>query len=131
MDLNKAIQSKQLERKERINSSFTNHDEVLEKGKKMPIGTISNGYKKVAEDKWVSVSVSHSNTHDKSSPPSDDSVHALESKIGLFEKQNITGYKEWHKLETNPQFKTKHFDVQRVQAFKKYKENLKKYVNSK
>lgn len=32
--------------------SFTN----IEKGKKMPIGTISNGYKKIAEGKWQKVS---------------------------------------------------------------------------
>lgn len=36
--------------------SFINTSETLEKGKKMPIGTITNGYKKVAEGKWQKVS---------------------------------------------------------------------------
>lgn len=36
-----------------VEKSFLNND--LEKGKKMPIGTVSNGYKKMAEGKWVPV----------------------------------------------------------------------------
>jgi len=38
--------------------SFTN----IEKGKKLPIGTISNGYKKIAEGKWQKVSDNHNMT---------------------------------------------------------------------
>lgn len=49
--------------KAQIVGSFNNADDLIEKGgAKMPIGTISNGYKKVAEGKWQKVS-KHGMTH--------------------------------------------------------------------
>lgn len=44
--------------KANILGSFHNTEDILEKsGKKMPIGTTSNGYKKVGEGRWQKVSV--------------------------------------------------------------------------
>lgn len=55
----------------------------------------------------------------------------LESHIGVLEKQDVKGYKEFRELKDNSQFSGKEFDVRRVQAFKTYRENLRKYVSSK
>lgn len=55
----------------------------LEKGKKMPIGTISNGYKKLAEGKWVKSS-------DKDSPnaPTRKESKPIDKKISSKENLN-------------------------------------------
>ena len=48
--------------KANILGSYNNADQLIEKGgQKMPIGTIHNGYKKVADGKWQKVS-EHKNT---------------------------------------------------------------------
>lgn len=52
------IQEYQKQQRDRIAKSFSNDAfdiDLIEKGKKMPIGTVSGGYKKVAEGKWIPV----------------------------------------------------------------------------
>ncbi len=50
--------------------------EVMEKGKKFPIGTVHNGYKKVAEGRWDPVKEGGSKTG-KPAPVSDEHKHAM------------------------------------------------------
>jgi len=88
--------------------------------------------KKVVADKngvrrtvWVRTDASDNVVKDKKTEPT---VKELEAKISILERQNIPGYKEWHELKTDERFAGKNYDIHRVQAFKKYKENLQKYI---
>lgn len=66
----------------------------LEKGKKMPVGTVSNGRKKVAEGKWVDVkkegtkgsSSKDDKKKDKIRDEKDDTGHSGASKEAMKEK---------------------------------------------
>lgn len=51
---NKGKKKKKLSKSEAM-ETLTESREDLEKGKKVPVGTVSNGRKKVAEGKWVTV----------------------------------------------------------------------------
>lgn len=71
--------------KAQIVGSFSNADDLIEKGgAKMPIGTISNGYKKVAEGKWQKVS-KHGMTKKEHN---DKASEANKKLLGLKGKEN-------------------------------------------
>lgn len=69
-----------------IVKGFVEMDINLEKGKKMPIGTVSHGYKKVSEGKWEKVK----NKEDKFKKPSSSKVNdildSIENREGNYKK---------------------------------------------
>ena len=112
-------------------------DNLIEKGKALPIGTIKkrgdNNFIKTANGwKYHSrASKGSSGQGGSQEVKKESSVKELEKQIGMLERQDVKGYSDWHTLNTDKQFASKQFDVQRVQAFKKYKANLKLYVDKK
>jgi len=85
-DLHKRIQEKKELIKAKITDSVTNQDEILEKGKSMPIGTISHGRKKIAEGKWVEVSKEGKtkHEHEQAASISEEKAKQLNSKQAPF-----------------------------------------------
>lgn len=76
--------------------SFTN----IEKGKKFPIGTISNGYKKIAEGKWKKVS-EHGLTKKEHQEKAELHSKAMNSKLdkkafGRVRKEDVQEYMKKH-----------------------------------
>lgn len=75
----------ELQRRSMILKGFVEGDDLIEKGKKMPIGTISNGRKKVAEGKWVPVKNDNQNQQKTSKTHKDASNHIVENEDGTID----------------------------------------------
>lgn len=110
--------------------------ENVEKGKKVPVGTVSNGKKKVAEGKWVDVKDEKKGSKKEELTPGDIdkmNVKNLEKLTdGYMGTSEYKKFKEakshadnWGKV--TPQNKAGYDNAERqaVQAFKKYKDKLK------
>lgn len=97
-EINKSIRERRLAQQANIQSQFS---DSLEKGKKMPIGTVSRGYKKVADGRWVPVRASMGRRGQGSEDAGDEGIDAninitdkhIKAKIGFLKLDGVKDVK--------------------------------------
>lgn len=101
------------------------HEDMILKGKKMPIGTISNGYKKVAEGKWQKVS-----EHGMTKKEHNEKLIEMKNN-GARPHADKEDSKEWDKhTSSKSNLDDKDYSDSHVEFSSKTKEELEQIISS-